>query len=121
MDSVNEVRVRSGRIQADRPQLVTPENITKLLLDGFGEAANQFAQLLQSRSAAFLKYGFQIGKDGVSEHVVDDSLAAGIGRVNKEVREGRRGGSPLAQWVDETWEICLLKFTLEWVGLSSRV
>src|ERR1700751_917717 len=68
MDSVNEIRVRSGRIQADRPQLVTPENMAKLLLDGFGEAAKQFAQLLQSRNAAFLKYGFQIRKERVTEH-----------------------------------------------------
>jgi len=121
MDSVNEVRVRSGRIQADRPQLVTPENITKLLLDGFGEAANQFAQLLQSRSAAFLKYGFQIRKDGVSEHIVHDSLAAVIDRVNQDVPEGQRGGSAIIQGVDESWEICLLKFTLELVEQSARI
>src|ERR1700740_2767512 len=70
MDRVNEIRVRSGRIQADRPQLVTPENMAKLLLDGFGEAANQFAPLLQSRNATFLQYGFQIRKEGVTDTTV---------------------------------------------------
>jgi hypothetical protein len=121
MDSVNEIRVRSGRIQADRPQLVTPENMAKLLLDGFGEAANQFAQLLQSRNAAFLKYGFQIRKDGVSEHIVHDSLPAVLDRVNEQVPEGQRGGSAIIQGVDEGWEICLLKFTLELVEQSARI
>jgi hypothetical protein len=121
MDSVNEIRVRSGRIQADRPQLVTPENMTQLLLDGFGQAANQFAQLLQAKNAAFLKYGFQIRKDGVSEHIIHDNLAAVVDRVNDEVPEGQRSGSAIIQGVDEGWEICLLKFTLELVEQSARI
>jgi hypothetical protein len=121
MDSVNEIRIRSGRIQADRPQLVTPENMAKLLLDGFGEAANQFAQLLQSRNAAFLKYGFQIRKEGVTEHIVHDPLPAVVDRVNQDVPEGQRGGSAIIQGVDEGWEICLLKFTLELVEQSARI
>src|SRR5258708_36045436 len=106
MDRVNEIRVRSGRIQADRPQLVTPENMAKLLLDGFGEAANQFAQLLQSRRPAFLKYGFQIRKDGVSEHIIHDSLAAGVHRGNHQYTDGQQSDCLIIQGVDEGWEIC---------------
>jgi hypothetical protein len=121
MDSVDEIRVRSGRIQADRPQLVTPENMAKLLLDGFGESAHQFAQLLQSRNAAFLKYGFQIRKEGVTEHIVHDSLPAVVDRVNQDVPEGQKSASAIIQGVDEGWEICLLKFTLELVEQSARI
>jgi hypothetical protein len=121
MDQVNEIRVRSGRIQADRPELVTPDSMAKLLLDGFGEAAHHFAQLLQSRNAAFLKYGFQIRKDGVTEHIVHDSLAAVVDRVNREVPEGQRSSSAIIQGVDEGWEVCLLKFTLELVEQSAHI
>ena len=32
MDSANEMRIRDGRIQADRPQILTAENIAKLTL-----------------------------------------------------------------------------------------
>ena len=121
MDHVDEIRVRAGRIQADRPQLLTPDNMAKLLLDGFGEAANHFAQLLQAKNAAFLKYGFQIRKDGVTEHIVHDSLPAVLERVNREVPEGQRSSSAIIQGVDEGWEICLLKFTLELVEQSARI
>ncbi|MDP9097734.1 MAG: hypothetical protein M3N48_01895, partial [Verrucomicrobiota bacterium] len=37
MDRANEVRVRDGRIQADRPQILTPDHFARLLLEGFGE------------------------------------------------------------------------------------
>ena len=34
MDTVNQIRVRNGSIQADRPQIMTPENAAKLSLEG---------------------------------------------------------------------------------------
>ena len=36
MDRANEVRVRDGKIHADRPQILTPEHFSRLLLEGFG-------------------------------------------------------------------------------------
>src|ERR1700732_4120379 len=58
MDNANEIRIRDGRIQADRPQILTAENIARLTLEGFGEKAQKFAEMLQSRHGAVLKYGF---------------------------------------------------------------
>ena len=51
MDSANEIRVRDGKIQADRPQILTAENIAKLTLEGFGEKARKFAEMLQMRNS----------------------------------------------------------------------
>jgi hypothetical protein len=44
-----------------------------------------------------------------------------VDRVNQDVPEGQRGGSAIIQGVDEGWEICLLKFTLELVEQSARI
>ena len=41
MDEVNAVRVRDGRLHADRPQIIAPGHLQRLLLDGFGERAEQ--------------------------------------------------------------------------------
>ena len=121
MDRVAEVRVRAGRIQADRPQLITPENVARLLLEGFGEDAEQFARLVQSRNAALLKYGFQVRKDNLSDHVVHDSLGAVTDRVLAGVPENERSGTAVIQGVDEGWEVCLLKFTFDLVEQSARI
>src|SRR5919205_4331068 len=74
MDSVGEIRVRDGRIAADRPRIVTPDHASRLLLEGFREEAQQFAQMLPARQAAFLKYGFEIRKSDLSDVLVHDSL-----------------------------------------------
>ena len=41
MDSVDQVRVRDGRLQAERPTIITPGYMERELLDGFGERADE--------------------------------------------------------------------------------
>src|SRR6266403_1345007 len=36
MDRVDQVRIRNGKIHAERPQILTPEHFSRLLLVGFG-------------------------------------------------------------------------------------
>ena len=119
MDRANEIRVRNGRIQADRPQILTSENIAKLTLEGFGERARKFVEMLQMRNAAMLRYGFQIRKDDLSERLVHDSIEAVLDRVTSQVPEALRGSSAVICGVDEGWEICLLKFTVEMIQQSA--
>ena len=119
MDHVDEIRIRDGRIQADRPQILTSENIARLTLEGFGEKARKFAELLQSRNAAMLKYGFQIRKDDLSENLVHDSVEAVLDRVMSQVPESLRSTSAVIHGVDEGWEVCLLKFTVEMIQQSA--
>jgi hypothetical protein len=119
MDRVNEIRIRNGRIEADRPQIVTPEHLSKLLLDGFGERARRFAESLQPRNAALLKYGFQIRKSDLSESLVHDHVDAVLERVTGQVAESERSVSAVIHGVDEGWEICVLKFTLDLIQRSA--
>ena len=119
MDRANEIRVRDGMIQADRPQILTAENIAKLSLEGFGERARKFVEMLQMRNAAMLKYGFQIRKEDLSERLVHDSIEAVLDRVTSQVPEALRASSAVICGVDEGWEICLLKFTVEMIQQSA--
>jgi hypothetical protein len=119
MDSVSEIRVRDGRIQADRPQIITAANLSRLSLDGFGEKARVFAEMLQHRNAAMLKYGFQIRKDDLSESLVHDSVEAVLDRVTLQVPPALKGSSAVIHGVDEGWEVCLLKFTIDMIYQSA--
>src|SRR5438034_9555809 len=64
MDRVDQVRVRNGKIHAERPQILTPEHFSRLLLEGFGEKAQRYADQLRehARNIAVLRYGFQFRK-----------------------------------------------------------
>ena len=121
MDQVNEVRVRDGRIHAERPQILTPDHYTRLLLDGFGEKAQRFAEQLRERAQKFavLRYGFQFRKTDVVEKTMRSSMAAVIEETKARVA---REGEPLSaviQGVDDAWEVCLLKFTIDLIERSS--
>src|SRR6516164_1306142 len=119
MDTVSEIRVRGGRIQADRPQIITAAHLSRLSLEGFGEKARVFAEMLQNRNSALLKYGFQIRKDDLSESLVHDSIDAVLDRVTNQGPAALRSSSAVIHGVDEGWEVCLLKFTIEMMHQSA--
>jgi hypothetical protein len=121
MDRVDQVRVRNGRIQAERPQIVTPEHFRRLLLEGFGEKAQCYAEQLREnlRDIAVLRYGFQFRKTDITEETIRDSLDAVITRTKRRVESGDQPLSAIIHGVDDAWEVCLLKFTIDMVERSA--
>ena len=121
MDRANEVRVRDGRIHAERPQIVTPDHYARLLLEGFGETAQQYVDALRERmrNIAVLRYGFQFRKTDVTEDRVRDSLEAVVARTRAKVENANEPLSAVIQGVDDAWEVCLLKFTIDMIARSS--
>jgi len=121
MDEANQVRVRDGRIQAERPEILTPGNCAKLLLEGFGEPAQEFAGWLerQREHLSMLKYGFQFRKSGVTENIVHSPMADVVARVKEQVTAAMEPSSAIIQGVDDAWEVCLMKFTMDLVQRSA--
>ena len=121
MDRVNEVRVRNGKIHADRPQILTPEHFSRLLLEGFGDKAQRYVDQLreQARNFAVLRYGFQFRKTDVTERMFRDPLDAVIARTKSQVEDMQEPLSAVIQGVDDAWEVCLLKFTIDLIERSS--
>src|SRR6266704_4066304 len=78
MDRVDQVRIRDGQIHADRPQILTPEHFSRLLLEGFGEKAQRYIEQLRehAQNIAVLRYGFQFRKTDVTEQLFRDSVDA---------------------------------------------
>ncbi len=121
MDRVNEVRVRDGRIHAERPQILAPEHYCRLLLEGFGEKAERYVEQLRerARNIAVLRYGFQFRKTDVTEKTTRDSIDAVIARTKSQVERAQEPLSAVIQGVDDAWEVCLLKFTIDLIERSS--
>jgi hypothetical protein len=121
MDQVNEVRVRDGRIHAERPQILTPEHYCRLLLEGFGEKAQKYVDQLRehTRDVAVLRYGFQFRKTDVTENTVRDTMEAVIAQTKLKVERSDEPLSAVIQGVDDAWEVCLLKFTIDLIERST--
>ena len=119
MDRVNEIRIREGRIDAERPQILTPEKMSRILLEGFGEKAEQFAELLRHRPdlGQFLRYGIQVQKRDITETTAHDSMERVIGSIDAQIAMNDEV-SVIIQGVDDAWEVCLLKFSMDLIQQS---
>jgi len=121
MDQADHVRVRDGQIHAERPEIVTPATSARLLLEGFGDSARDFAAWLerQRENVPLLKYGFQFRKSGVVESIVNSPILQVVERVRAQVTAAMEPSSAIIQGVDDAWEVCLMKFTMELVQHSA--
>ncbi|PYJ15338.1 MAG: hypothetical protein DME94_06695 [Verrucomicrobia bacterium] len=121
MDRVDQVRIRNGKIHAERLQILTPEHYCRLLLEGFGEKAERYIERLRehARNIAVLRYGFQFRKTDLSEQMLRDSVDAVINRTRQNVERKNESLSAVIHGVDDAWEVCLLKFTIDLVDRSS--
>jgi len=116
MDNINQVRVREGRIQAYRPQIIVPgsDEFNKVL-DGFGEEAEKYMDWIKDHSADmhFLRYGFKIKKEEFSEQVLSDNLEAVTDKVKDSVKGKNDPFSAVVVGVDNPWEVSLLSLMVE--------
>jgi hypothetical protein len=121
MDRVDQVRIRNGKIHAERPQILTPEHYSRLLLEGFGEKAQRYVDQLRERvrDIAVLRYGFQFRKTDVTEETLRDSIDTVISRTKRHVENENELLSAVIHGVDDAWEVCLLKFTIDLIERSS--
>ncbi len=103
MDRVDQVRVRNGKIHAERPQILTPEHYCRLLLEGFGDKAQRYVDQLREhlRNIAVLRYGFQFRKTDVTEETIRDSVDAVINRTRHRVENANEPLSAIIQGVDD--------------------
>jgi hypothetical protein len=121
MDAVNLSRVREGQIHAERPQIITPQNMSKLLLEGFGDQGQRFAEQISAQGArfAFLKYGFRVSKSDIRSYDVHESLEDVAGKLKAELEHKNESLTALLTGVDDGWEVCLLKFMIDLVTSSA--
>ncbi len=123
MDSVGETRVREGQLHAERPTIIKPEAYSEFAYEGFGEQAEAFSQWLHENASdlSVLRYGFNFRKDGVREDLVNEPFEPVRDRVLARARQTSNPLSAVIHGVDDAWEICLLKFTVDMIGKSQGI
>ncbi len=121
MDTVNLSRVREGHIHAERPQIMTPQNMAKLMLEGFGAEGERYAEQISAQASrfAFLKYGFRVSKSDIRSYDVHESLEQVAGKLKDELQLKNEPLTALLTGVDDGWEVCLLKFMIDLINASA--
>mgnify|MGYP001613653976 CR=1 FL=1 len=121
MDKVDHVRVREGKIQSYRPQILIPGSPDyRSVLEGFGDEAERYVEWLkaQKQELHLLKYGFKIKKGECSEQVLADNVLAVTEKVQTDVKGRNDPFSAIVRGVDDPWEVCLIKLMFEVIGRS---
>jgi len=121
MDTVNQTRIRAGRLQAHRPQIITPTAYSKTILEGFGEEAGKYVDWLKEheKDVHILQYGYTLRKELFSEEVVSENIKSVSERVQNEVKGKKDPFSAVVLGVDEPWDVCLIKLFWEIIGFSA--
>lgn len=121
MDTVTQVRVRTGRMHANRPEIITPEAYSQTLLEGFGEEASHYVDWLKhhERQVRILQYGYKLRQESFSEHVVTENLKSVVERIKDEVSANDPMSAVLVG-VDKPWDVCLIKLFWEVIQSSAK-
>ncbi|MGD9896658.1 MAG: hypothetical protein AB7T14_06250 [Candidatus Methylacidiphilaceae bacterium] len=120
MDRVGTTFVREGSLEADRPQLILPQSLEKLLLEGFGEKARAYAEWLRKQpgSLPLLRYGFHLRKEELRFREVEAPIESVAHSVKRDVQEREDPFAAVLVGIEDGWEVSLLRFFLEWVQKS---
>lgn len=121
MDQLSLTRVREGKIQAEKPQIITPHQMTKLMIDGFGEKAQEFADFVSAHPErfTFLRYGFRMRKDEFQTYEAHEPLEAVLQKIQSQVAAKNAPFAAILKGVDDAWEVSLLKFMVDMMNSSA--
>jgi hypothetical protein len=121
MDSVDRVRVREGRLHANKPQIITPEAYSRTALEGFGDEARKYVDWLKEheQDIRILQYGYTLRQEAFTENILTESLEAVVARVTANVKAAADPLSAVVVGVDDPWDVCLVRLFWEVIQKSA--
>lgn len=123
MDSVDEVRVREGEVEAQNPQIIKPAAYNSVELEGFDEKAQELLDWMKQKGVepVFFQYGFHFRRSQVQEKIYSDSIEMVKERVLEQTHREDDPMMVVVEGVDDAWEIGPLKFTIDMIEKSQSI
>ena len=123
MDTVGEVCIRRGEVEAQKPQLIKPDGFNEIELDGFDPKVLRVIEHFKEQGIdlSFLQYGFQFKRSDVSKEVVHERIETVTDNVLDAVRVSGNPSLAIIQSVDDAWEVGIMKFTLDMIMKSQDI
>lgn len=121
MDDTGKIRIREGRMQASKPQIIAPSSYSNLITEGFGDEAREYLSWLRDHEddIRILQYGYSLKQEAFSEEIVSDSIDEVIERIRNNEKVKNDPFSAIVRGVDNLWDVCLVR--LFWVVTRSSV
>jgi hypothetical protein len=112
-----ETVVRTGRVIADRPKIVTPQYLSKI--DGFSAEAAQYFQKLTEEfgpdtPALFYTYRNEPG----NTEIVSNGLEETACRINEQIDNNGDQLAAVIQGDDALWDVSVMKFIFDITSAS---
>lgn len=107
-----ETVIREGRVQAERPKIVTPYYLSHL--EGFSYDARQYFEklmMLQGPNAPGLFYTYK--NEPGNLNIVSNNIKAVIDNLNDEIDKKNDPLVTIIKGQDDLWDVSLLKFIYE--------
>lgn len=109
-------------MEAERPQILRPDGYEELLFEGFGEQAQVFSEWFkQFGNVNLVKYGFNFAKRELTESTASEPIEAVRDRIVDDIRVSGNPSRAVIVGIDDTWEISLIKFTMEMIASSLEI
>ncbi len=121
MDDPSRIRIREGKLEAGRPQIITPDAYAQTALEGFGEEARQYVEWLRAheQDIRVLQYGYHLKQESFSENVISGSIDPVVDQIKKFVETKRDPLSAVVVGVDTPWDVCIVRLFWEVIQSSA--
>lgn len=112
MDSVNETRIREGRVIAEKPRIVTPHYLVNAF-EGFGDDARKQAEALLGRygfdpNILEYKYRNEMG----TTWILSENISQVILKINAKIDDESDPLAAILKCPDDAWQISLMMFIM---------
>ena len=123
MDSSMGVRIREGEVEAQKPAIIKPTGYNDVELEGFAGKTREFIEMLreQGLEPTIFQYGFQFKRTEASEETIHEHLENVKDRVLETAKKEDDPLLAVIECVDDTWEVGLLKFSIDMIKKSSEI
>ncbi|MFO8102189.1 MAG: hypothetical protein R6U37_08520 [Dehalococcoidia bacterium] len=113
MDSVNETRVREGKVTAERPKIVTSDYLLNAF-EGFGEDAAAQARTMLSRfefDPDIMEYKYR--NDLGNSWLLSENISDVIIKIASKIDDENDPMGAILKAPDDAWQISLMKFIMD--------
>lgn len=120
LDDVGSVRIRQGRVMAERPRVITPRFLLNQALENFGDDARKYLEtfLSSQENLRIIEYGLRFRKEDHSQETVQGNIEEIAGQVTADARRSTTDVAAVVIGVDDHWEVSLLQFVSDLVKRS---
>ncbi|MCK4532783.1 hypothetical protein KAU39_03270 [bacterium] len=113
MDKVNKVRIREGKVIAEKPKIVVPHYLLDVF-EGWDKEVREYAERTFEEYGENIKgLGYKFKNDFEKEKVVSSTIADMFDKIKEEIESRGENLAVVIEGVDDNWQISLMKFIIE--------